>query len=326
MAVLKGVSRSKRSESLSGKIMVDTVRGVLRVRAWPKKRGTPKSASQRWWNDWFTQANRLAKYADEMSQRRAIELTAGSGMYPRDIILSAMRGRLYTWRDQTGKQWHPMAAVQDISDSLDVLAQNVGDVLVRAVDRWRAPPVGSVGDVLVYNGDAAPPNWQTLTPGAGVVQQALAGTPIAVDDTVNEYIFNVTGYASIDFLLHDIKFAAADRCRIRVSIDDGVSYQAGASDYAFTYVSNASAAAGHASYVDFSRSNGALAHNGMGRFTNLRAGHGVFGSDVAYSTGSVARRAEYMHFAGPITHVKLYANSGNDFKTGDIQAIGLVAA
>jgi len=167
MATLKGVSRSTRGESLSGKIMVDTVRGQLRVRAWPKKRGTPKSEAQLWWIDWFRQANKLAKYADAASLRRAIDITANSGMYPRDILLAAMRGRLYSWWDQTGNRWHSMAAIQDISDSLDVLAQAVGSVLVRSTDRWRAPPVGAPGDVLTHMGPAAGAEWQPAAGGGG---------------------------------------------------------------------------------------------------------------------------------------------------------------
>lgn len=146
--------------------MVDTVRGLLRVRKWPKKRGTPKSARQRFWIDWFRQANLLAKYVDAASQRRAIEMTKGSGAYPRDVLLAAMRGRLFTWVDETGWRWYSMAAIGDISESLDVLAQTVGSVLVRAVDRWREPPPGVVGQVLTHQGPDAPPIWSAGAAGS----------------------------------------------------------------------------------------------------------------------------------------------------------------
>ncbi len=139
--------------------MIDTFRGTLRVRKWPKKRGRPKSERQRWWNEWFKQANLLAKYADPLTQATAIELTKGSGLYPRDIILKAMRGRLYWFSTPDGWKWYPMAAIGDISETLDVLAQTVGSVLVRATDRWRPPAPGSIGDVLTYKGDEAPAEW-----------------------------------------------------------------------------------------------------------------------------------------------------------------------
>ncbi len=166
--------------------MVDTVRGVLRVRKWPKKRGTPKSELQRWWIDWFRQANLLAKYADGMAMARAIQMTKGSGLYPRDIILKAMRGRLYIWADQDGNKWYPMAGIQDISDSLDVLAQQVGSVLVRAVDRWRTPAPATIGNVLTYQGADAAPDWQPAG-GAGGFQ---GGALIA--KTANQSIANAT--------------------------------------------------------------------------------------------------------------------------------------
>jgi len=157
MAILKGINRQPRGDSLSKGIMVDTVRGVLRVRKWPKKRGTPTSASQLYWIDWFRQANKLAKYVDAATARRAIELTAGSGMYPRDIILSSMRGRLYSWVDQNGKKWRSMAAIQDISDSLDILNQNIGSILVRTAERWNAIAPGLIGQSLVSAGPGVVP-------------------------------------------------------------------------------------------------------------------------------------------------------------------------
>lgn len=153
--------------------MIDTVRGVLRVRAWPKKTGTPKSALQRWWNDWFRQANFLAKYTDGMSAARAIELTKGTGLYPRDIILRAMRGRLLFLTDETGKTWYPMAAIQDISDTLDILAQDIGSVLARATDRWRALPAGAAGEVLTSQGADVLPEWQPAAGGGGFEGGAL---------------------------------------------------------------------------------------------------------------------------------------------------------
>lgn len=153
--------------------MIDTVRGVLRVRRWPKKRGRPKSALQRWWNDWFKQANLLAKYADGLSQANAISMTKGTGLYPRDVLLSAMRGRLYWWIDETGWKWFPMAALQDISNALDVLGQTIGDVLVRAGDRWRPAADGSAGFVLTHKGPADAPVWELPSGGGGFLGGAM---------------------------------------------------------------------------------------------------------------------------------------------------------
>ena len=161
--------------------MIDTVRGVLRVRKWPKKRGTPRSALQRWWVDWFTQANLLAKYADGLSQANAIKITKGTGLYPRDVFLMAMRGRLYWWTDETGWKWFPMAALQDVSDALDVIGQTIGDVLVRATDRWRPAADASDGFVLTNKGPAAAPVWELPSGGGGF----LGGALVTKDDFQN---------------------------------------------------------------------------------------------------------------------------------------------
>jgi len=173
MAKLKGIYRSQRMPSYRGKVMIDVLKGQVRVRKWPTKRGPPKSELQAWWVDWFKQANLLAKYVDGASAARAIDMSMGSGMYPRDILLKAMRGRLYSWEDPSGRIWRSMAAILDISNSLDVLSDAIGSVLVRASDRWRAPSPGAVGDVLTYQGAAAAPSWQPLSAVAGFGGGAL---------------------------------------------------------------------------------------------------------------------------------------------------------
>ncbi len=184
-------------------MMIDTVRGVLRVRKWPKKYGKPRSASQAYWVDWFKQANLLAKYADAMSQRRAIEMTKGSGLYPRDVLLKAMRGRLYWWIDDTGWKWYPMAGISDISGALDVLAQTVGDVLVRATDRWRPPPPGVAGDVLTNQGPGTPPEWAAGGGGGGGALGALltlSANPVIPNATFTALIWGTEQYDDNDFV------------------------------------------------------------------------------------------------------------------------------
>jgi len=85
----------------------------------------------------------------------------------------AMRGRLYNWVDGDGRKWYSMAAIGDISEALDVLAQTVGSVLVHAVDRWRAPDPASIGDVLTYQGDTGAPKWLPIAAPPSSVAGAL---------------------------------------------------------------------------------------------------------------------------------------------------------
>lgn len=75
---------------IKAKVMVDTFRGSTRIRAWPKPRGTPTDPYVRELNRWFTEANALAKKADPAIQKIAIEMSKGTGLYPRDLMLRAM--------------------------------------------------------------------------------------------------------------------------------------------------------------------------------------------------------------------------------------------
>lgn len=306
--------------------MVDVVRGVLRVRKWPRKRGTPTHPTTLWWNDWFRQANFLAKYADAMSMRRAIEMTAGTPLYPRDVLLSAMRGRLYSWADDTGWKWYSVAAIGDISESLDVLAQTVGSVLVRAVDRWRAagPPGAAPGSVLTYQGASAPPIWQSA--GAGISQGVLPGTPIVPDGTKNFYDLSVEAYAIVDFVLHQIGFAASTSPIFRVSTDGGLTYRSGASDYALSYLTSTVEAAGLNPEFGFSPTSSASGHHGIAHFSNLKAGRCSMYADAAMGAARVVRRGGHCDFDGPITHIRLLSASGANFDAGDVHATGIAAA
>ena len=302
--------------------MVDVVRGVLRVRKWPAKRGPPRSEAQRYWVDWFKQANLLAKYADANSQRTAIQLTKGTGKYPRDLLLQAMRGRLYTWTDQFGWRWYSMAARQDISESLDVLAQTIGSVLVRGQAWWAAAAGGVLGDVLTHRGPADPPEWLAPAGGGGITQEQLAGTPISPDNTVSSYEFDVSAYMSVDIVLDTLGFAASDRPMFRFSIDNGVSYKAGATDYMRFFIDKGSNGVAGKTEINATHLNAASGQQAHFKFSNLRVGQcGYLG--VGGTTSALAKSlGGFATFASPVTNIKLYSNAGNNMNAGTIRAVG----
>jgi len=82
----------QRYPSFSGLLMVDTVRGKVRVRAWPKKRGRPKSAAVRSQNKWFKSATQIMNQVDPSQMKIAIEAAKGTGFYPRDLLMNAISG------------------------------------------------------------------------------------------------------------------------------------------------------------------------------------------------------------------------------------------
>lgn len=102
MAVGRLLPTGTRGPSLRGSLVVYPWRGRLIARAWPKKRGRKLHPKVREQVEWFKEAVQLAKYADPESQRRAIEWSKGTGLYPRDLIVHAMAGNLLEFADEDG--------------------------------------------------------------------------------------------------------------------------------------------------------------------------------------------------------------------------------
>ncbi len=302
--------------------MIDVVRGVLRVRKWPRKRGKPKSEAQRFWISWFQQANLLAKYADGYSQARAIELTRKTGMYPRDIILKAIRGRLYTWVDETGWRWFPMAARLDISESLDVLAQTVGSLLVRAGTYWQDVGPGVLGNVLTHRGPGAPPEWIAPAGGGGITQEVLAGTPIVPDGTVNKYDVDISAYLNLSIILDGIGFAASTRPVLRFSTDGGTTFKAGAADYKLGWVSASSDSWTPSPAILLDGSTAAASHNAVINLTNILAGRCSWQTGGSQFTSAMLMTTGFFGFASPVTDLRIMSESGSNFTAGTIHLVG----
>jgi len=235
-----------------------------------------------------------------------------------------MRGRLYTWIDSTGWQWYPVAAIEDVSKTLDVLAQTVGSILVRATDRWRAPVAGTINDVLTYKGATTPPVWQT--PSAGGIQTgALAGSPVSPDNTVALYDFDVSSFAEVEFAFQDLGIAASTSIHFRLSTDGGTTYKAAAADYRRMYTNTTGEVSQNGSTINASDGNASANINGFTQFNNLRAGRammlGLVGSgDSIMTVGGFAR------FDGPITNIRFLSGGGANFNAGRIDVTGMAAA
>jgi len=72
--------------ALQKRLVVDTVNGKVRVRAWPKPRGPNVPPQVRIQNERFTAAQRLAKLAKGSVMNRFFDATKGTGLYPRDLF------------------------------------------------------------------------------------------------------------------------------------------------------------------------------------------------------------------------------------------------
>jgi len=326
MAKGTSIPRRRRLASYTGKMMVDVVRGQLRVRKWPAKRGPPKSAKQAFWVDWFKQANFLAKYADPILQVRAMQMAKNSGLYPRDLHLAAMRGRLFTWVDSDGFRWFSMAARGDISESLDVLSQAIGSVLVRAGDFWKAagPDIPTPGHVLTYQALPSPPAF--LAPGAGLAQVDLPGTPFTPDNTVSFYDFDVTAFAEVEITLDTVSLASSQNVYVRCSVDGGASFKTGGSDYTRLYYTNATRLVGNTSLFHTNPGAAASGIRSVFNITGLQTKRAAVHCMGGISTNNPGMFGGLTRFDGPITTLKLLAGGGVFFSGGQINVIGKTSA
>lgn len=163
-------NRSGRQPPTSsrGAVVVSDWRGAIRVSKWPRKRGKPTHPAVLWWNEWFRQANILAKYAPAEFQSTARRATSQSALMPRDVMIMAMRGRLFTFEIEGLGTVYSVAGRQDVSTALDLIGKQPGSLLYRSPEMWVPVPIGSAGQVLTVGANLAP-EWQPPSGGGGGV-------------------------------------------------------------------------------------------------------------------------------------------------------------
>lgn len=174
-----------RTPSLRGILVVDTTRGNLRVRAWPKPRGKNRHPTNIYWSQWLNAATYLYRYQPAKFQAALQRATEGTPWMPRDIFISALRGRAWSFSDENGRRYYPMAYRVDVSQSLDSIAQLEGQLLVRGESLWMALDPGALGLVLTSNGPSLPPSWQTNAKFAEASINLLSGGAAATTYNVN---------------------------------------------------------------------------------------------------------------------------------------------
>jgi len=170
MAILRTPLRGHKTPSYGARVVVRVSKGRAIFQLWPRKRGRSKNATTIAQNLLFKERVTLAKYAPGEDQWMAIEIAKNSPLYPRDLLISAMAGRLFETITVDGKVFTSVAVRDDISADLDLIGGNLpGTMLVRGPTIWEALFPGTVGEVLTTQGPDAGPLW---LPGAG--QQAVS--------------------------------------------------------------------------------------------------------------------------------------------------------
>jgi len=201
--------------------MVDTTRGSIRVRSWPRPRPGDRHPTNEYWTKWLKAATFLYRYQPASWQAQLQAQTKGTVWMPRDVFISAMRGRAWLLQDENGIRYHPLAYVKDVSESLDAINQFPGGMLFRGTDLWIAMPGGSAGQLLTYVDDANPPVWADPTAFGYQSIRLLGGR-----QTAEVYAVNSTNYQFFQALTFNWDWDEFPFTHFRIAVS-GNSNQAG---------------------------------------------------------------------------------------------------
>lgn len=176
-----GRQAPKRQPSLRGLVMQDIVRGQTRVRAWPAKRGKPKTKAEKEANDLFRIVQKAAAYLAPGCLAYIHKATQGSPLLIRDVVTMQLYNRWMAFTLEDGTQIMPMTAIQDVSDALDVLGKDVDYVLIRRPEGWRTvsreaflPAQANTAVVSLVSNVASPGGVATRLPFNSVEQDPAA--------------------------------------------------------------------------------------------------------------------------------------------------------
>lgn len=156
-----------RQPSYRGLIQVYVRDGQIITAKWPKKRGKSKNPKVLEAQEWFRQAQWVSKYWPAQMQAQCAEAVKGTPLMPRDLMTMIMAGRAWYWVSEQGWKVFSMAAVKDVSDSLDVISQVPGSMLWRGPSLWTRIEPGALGTVLTSTGADTPPQWGAPPGGGG---------------------------------------------------------------------------------------------------------------------------------------------------------------
>lgn len=194
----------QRRPSLRGTLCFDLFRGVERARAWRGKQPSNRSAAAKERQDFFRQANMAAKWWSPFLQVQILEAIDGTPFLPRDLPVMIAYGRFASLTLDDGRQIFSMAQRNDISQSLDILAQLPGSMLYRGTDYWEGLNIGAPGQHLQISPSgliewADPPARDPLIPIATTAilirtpRMVLNNVDYTVDPSSGEIIVNEGG-------------------------------------------------------------------------------------------------------------------------------------
>lgn len=160
----------ERRPSLKGAVMVDVSMGKERVRSWPRPRGANQPQNVIDNQALFRNYSWAIKYLAPDMMAQIYDARVGMPLLPRDIAMMMLSGTLLWFTIPEGKAIYSMAALQAVSQSLDVFTQYQGMTLVRGEKFWEAKPFTPAGQPWWWQ----PPDMTSWTDVSGDALKLIA--------------------------------------------------------------------------------------------------------------------------------------------------------
>lgn len=340
MAKLEGFPTAQKALSLHGNLVVSTWRGLTVVSRWPSRRKRPlhpKTVAQA---DWFQQAATLTKYLDPEFQTAARNAVKDTPLYPRDVAMMQMAGTLMAFKHDGERTLYSMATRTKVSESLDVLGDELGGVLVRHGEFWVPAVPTAAGEILVAQGSGQPPKWQAGGGGSGGFWQVIDSIPIDGSGIMDVSGMDLSSYKRIELMLEDL---TTDTDQDHVDFQFYISGSLVTSGYRYsihTESSTNSAVQYRNSSTSAIRLDGASTlfalGNAAGEYLAFKGGIDTpassnqkamdFRSQYVQPSGAIAQTTGVggLFSTGEITGFKVFANAGQ-LQSGNLTIIGALA-
>lgn len=165
-----------RGAAIKGVGIFKVRNGTLVFQAWPQKRQTPPTPAELANRETLYWSTQVVKIMDGYQQDFALRLSQQTQLARNDFLYIALFGRIGTLIRPDGRKLFSMAAMQDVSKTLDAIWQTKNGILVRGKDWWEGLAPGAVGDLLTIdgNGDVA---WLAAPPTAVIAPEPILGVP-----------------------------------------------------------------------------------------------------------------------------------------------------
>lgn len=194
MVTIQGRGAGRRLSTFKDRFIIDSWRGVTRIRKWPKKQKKIPNLGQQQQRTRFREAIEAAKRMDADQQQMAREASAHTQYLPRDFLVQLLYGRAFYFILPDGRKIFSMASRNDTSLLLDTISQEPGAILVRGDEWWTFLPPGPEGYVLTSIGDGNIPQWAPPSGGEG-------GFAFAGGMLLDDMSFSTESYATAGMMI-----------------------------------------------------------------------------------------------------------------------------